>query len=279
MRRRRISLVPLVAALILLVYGGTILIGMHVSGLGRLSEPPTFDGLPALLKPDWQPPSLASIPAGAHGESIRQGMAIFNETPLYAAKYASARISCASCHAEGGIQPFAGAMVGVPATFPQFNARAGHIISLKDRIQECFVRSENGQPIDYDGPTMAAVVDYITWLSTPQPAHKPYLGRGLVDLPELTPNPEHGRQIYAAQCAGCHGPDGEGRPNAFPPLWGPNSFNDGAGMHGVKKMAAFVKHNMPQNRMGILTAQEAWDVAAFIHQQPRPAFNQAYKHF
>ena len=44
-------------------------------------------------------------------------------------------------------------------------------------------------------------------------------------------------------------------------------------------MAAFVKQNMPQNRMGILTAQQAYDVSAFIHQQPRPAFNPAYKNF
>jgi thiosulfate dehydrogenase len=36
---------------------------------------------------------------------------------------------------------------------------------------------------------------------------------------------------------------------------------------------------MPQNRMGILTPQEAYDVAAFVHQQPRPAFNQAFKHY
>jgi thiosulfate dehydrogenase len=65
----------------------------------------------------------------------------------------------------------------------------------------------------------------------------------------------------------------------FPALWGKNSFNDGAGMNQVPKMAAFVQHNMPQNRMGILTPQEAYDVAAFVHQQPRPAFNQAFKHY
>ena len=65
----------------------------------------------------------------------------------------------------------------------------------------------------------------------------------------------------------------------FPPLWGPDSFNDGAGMHGVRKMAAFVQHNMPQNRPGILTPQDAYDVAGFIHKQPRPAFNPAYKNF
>ncbi len=44
-------------------------------------------------------------------------------------------------------------------------------------------------------------------------------------------------------------------------------------------MAAFVQHNMPQNRPGILTPQEAYDVSAFIHAQPRPAFNPAYKNY
>ncbi len=262
-----------------IVYCGAILIGMHVKSLAALSELPTFSSEAELRKPEWTPPPLASMPLGAKGDSIRRGMAIFNETPLYAAANASARISCASCHAEGGIQPYASPMVGVGATFPQFNARAGHVISLKDRIQECFVRSENGKPIDYDGTQMKALVDYIGWLSTPEPERKPYVGRGLVALADRTPDPVHGREIYATQCAGCHGQDGEGRRNAFPPLWGPDSFNDGAGMHGVKKMAAFVKQNMPQNRMGILTAQEAYDVAAFVHQQPRPAFNPEYKKY
>jgi len=36
---------------------------------------------------------------------------------------------------------------------------------------------------------------------------------------------------------------------------------------------------MPQNRKGILSAQEAWDVSAYIHTQPRPPFNKAYAHF
>ena len=262
------------------IYCSAILVGLRVKSLAGLSELPTFSTEAALLrKPEWRPPSLASMPFGAKGESIRRGMAIFNETPLYAAANATARISCASCHAEGGIQPYASPMVGVPGTFPQFNARAGHTISLMDRIQECFVRSENGKPIDFDGAQMKALVDYIGWLSSPEPDRKPYVGRGLVALDELKPDPLRGQQIYAAQCAGCHGQNGEGRRNAFPPLWGPDSFNDGAGMHGVKKMAAFVKKNMPQNRMGILTAQEAYDVAAFVHQQPRPAFNAAYKKY
>jgi len=72
---------------------------------------------------------------------------------------------------------------------------------------------------------------------------------------------------------------GEGRAPLFPPLWGPDSFNSGAGMNSIKKMAPFVQHNMPQNRMGILSAQDAWDVSAYIHGKPRPALNAAYSRF
>jgi thiosulfate dehydrogenase len=85
----------------------------------------------------------------------------------------------------------------------------------------------------------------------------------------LKTDPLHGADIYAAQCAGCHGSNGEGNPYLISPLWGDGSFNDGAGMYSIRKMAAFVQHNMPQNRMGILTPQEAYDVSAFIHNQPR----------
>ncbi len=170
-------------------------------------------------------------------------------------------------------------MVGLPPLFPQFNARAGHIISLEDRIQECFVRSENGTPLDYKGTEMRALVAYIDWLSQPAQSSARFIGRGLVNLPDLVPDPAAGAAIYAAQCAGCHGSNGEGRRPVFPALWGPHSFNDGAGMNGIKKMAAFVQHNMPQNRMGILTPQQAFDVAAYIHTQPRPAFNKQYAHF
>jgi len=267
----------IIAVCIAALYGGAIAVGLHVRDLSGLTEIPTFAATAEQRKPAWRSP--ASMPNGAKGDSIRRGALIFNETPLYASQFVSARLSCGACHAEGGIQPFASPVVGVAARFPQFNERAGHVISLEDRIQECFVRSENGRPLDYQGPEMRAIVDYIGWLSTPEPDRRPYVGKGLVDIPARTPNPARGSEIYAAQCMGCHGAGGEGKPPKFPPLWGAYAFNDGAGMHGIKKMAAFVQHNMPQNRMGILSAQDAWDVAAFIHQQPRPSFNQAYRHF
>ncbi|HVC89718.1 MAG TPA: hypothetical protein VND66_03755, partial [Acidobacteriaceae bacterium] len=60
---------------------------------------------------------------------------------------------------------------------------------------------------------------------------------------------------------------------------GPDSFNDGAGMNGISKMARFVQHTMPQTCPGLLSAQTAYDVSAYIHIKPRPKFNPAYKKY
>lgn len=82
----------------------------------------------------------------------------------------------------------------------------------------------------------------------------------------------------------CHGADGEGIKNAkgqwvYPPLWGDESFNIGAGMARTYTAAAFVKRNMPigmHNKFplgqGGLTDQEAVDVAEYFSHQPRPDF-------
>lgn len=65
----------------------------------------------------------------------------------------------------------------------------------------------------------------------------------------------------------------------FPPLWGDESFNIGAGMARTFTAAAFVKHNMPigfQERFplgqGGLSDQDAVDVAEYFSHQPRPDF-------
>jgi thiosulfate dehydrogenase len=91
------------------------------------------------------------------------------------------------------------------------------------------------------------------------------------------PAPEHGKLIYAAKCATCHGPEGQGVYGArgetlYPPLWGPRSFSIGAGLARVNTAAAFVKSNMPHGQGGTLTEQEAFDVAAYFTHEPRPDF-------
>jgi cytochrome c len=56
----------------------------------------------------------------------------------------------------------------------------------------------------------------------------------------------------------------------FPPVWGPRSYNWGAGMARINNAAGFIKANMPLSEGGKLTIQQAWDVAAYVDGKPRP---------
>jgi thiosulfate dehydrogenase len=62
-------------------------------------------------------------------------------------------------------------------------------------------------------------------------------------------------------------PDGK---VVYPPLWGPRSYNWGAGMARIDLAAGFVRANMPFDQPGTLTDQQARDVAAFIDSHERP---------
>jgi thiosulfate dehydrogenase len=65
--------------------------------------------------------------------------------------------------------------------------------------------------------------------------------------------------------------DGQGTMSA-PPVWGPNSYNIGAGMARISVAASFIKANMPRGWGWALSDDEAYDVAAFINSKPRPDF-------
>jgi Cytochrome C oxidase, cbb3-type, subunit III len=97
-------------------------------------------------------------------------------------------------------------------------------------------------------------------------------------MPELSraADPKRGHTIYARLCADCHNIDGSGQRRSIPssdlgymipPLWGPDSFNDGAGMARLITIANFVHFNMPHGTDYLdprLTTEDAWDVAAYV---------------
>ena len=263
-------------AAILLLYVGAIALGLRLRS-GSLTDLATlgiFPDRPALTSAWHREP-----PPAAQRDEVEYGGRLFNETPIYLNAYTPSRVACASCHLGGGDAPFASPIVGSAQAYPQFSRRAGRRITLEDRVEECMTRSENGKPLPTGGPEMRALLRYIGWLSTPHPEQKPFVGRGLALLPPVTPDPAHGAAVYAAQCAGCHGDHGQGARRPYPPLWGPEAFNDGAGMDTLPKLAAFIHTNMPANRKGILAPQDAFDVAAFLMAQPRPAFDHANDRF
>ena len=69
------------------------------------------------------------------------------------------------------------------------------------------------------------------------------------------------------------GKPGDAQGYVFPPLWGDDTFNNGAGMNRLIMATRFVKHNMPQGSTfdaPQLSDDEAYDVAAYMLSQPRP---------
>jgi thiosulfate dehydrogenase len=212
-------------------------------------------------------------------ELIQRGKLIFDKTSEYASAFVGNKLACNDCHIQSGTAAYAVLMIDLAGLFPMFSRRAGYLITLQNRIQECFCRSEAGRPLPETSGEIQALVAYIDWLSRNEVKGKPYEGRGFVKLPTLAGDPVKGEPVYASQCAGCHGRNGAGVPPVMPPVWGPDSYNDGAGMNDPAIMAPFLLHSLPQDHPGTLTPQQAYDIAAYIHTKPRPRFNQAYRSY
>jgi len=222
-------------------------------------------------------PDERTIPGGPVGSAIRYGKKVMTETQTYAKAYVGNGLNCSSCHLDAGRTAYASPWVGLWGMFPEYRSRNGQVNTLQDRVNDCFERSMNGKPLPYDSNEMRGILAYIWWLSKDVPTGVEVRGRGFARVPMTTADPKRGEVIYAAKCAVCHGADGQGRdgPNGaylFPALWGPKSFNIGAGMARLSNAAGFVKANMPVGQGNTLSDVDALDVAAYFTRQPRPDF-------
>jgi thiosulfate dehydrogenase len=233
----------------------------------------------------FQTPRLADLLAAPNADQVIRGMRLHLQTKALLPDNVGNSLNCTSCHLNAGTVADGSPFVGVSAFFPGYAPRAGKVISLEERINGCFRRSMNGKPIPPQSADMQAMVAYFDWMkNNTQPGDK-VAGRGVGKIdPTIKPDLANGQQVYVKQCAVCHGANGEGLARAdgspvFPPLWGEQSFNIGAGMARTYTAAAFVKRNMPIGfhegfplGQGGLSDQEAVDVAAWFSQQPRPDF-------
>jgi thiosulfate dehydrogenase len=203
--------------------------------------------------------------------SIRRGRALIHSTRDSLPRNVGGALTCANCHIGDGTQANAMPLVGAYSRFPQYRARSGHVDLLEDRINDCFKRSMNGKALDTQGRDMRDIVTYVAFLSRGYPPGSEMKGQGVPMLDPLKGDSARGRQIFATTCVACHGADGNGSAVA-PPLWGPRSFNIGAGMARIRSAAAFIHQLMPRDHPGTLTPQQAFDVAVFINARPRPDF-------
>ncbi|MGH8402162.1 MAG: c-type cytochrome, partial [Gammaproteobacteria bacterium] len=225
---------------------------------------------------NFTPPPESAIPAGPDGDEIWRGLLIFGDTQHYAHQYLGNALNCASCHLDRGRLPDSAPMWAAYVLYPKYRSKTHQVNTLQERIQDCFHFSMNGKPPAANSPAMTALVSYFHWLATGLPVGITPKGAGYPKLaaPPQAPDIRRGAAVYASNCAMCHGDDGEGRKahgeQIFPPLWGSESFNWGAGMERISIAAAFIKANMPYGAGDTLTDQEAWDVAAFVVSHLRP---------
>ena len=228
-------------------------------------------------------PQLTQEPSVEYGRRlVRETAALLgpgHEDP--AMRYSGTYMDCASCHLETGTKPGTLSLLQTDDRYPRFSGRDGGERDLRDRINGCMTRSMNGRELDRNSIEMISMEMYIQNLNS----QFDLMGetRRQLDEPPAFTEPDRaasvaeGEIVYQERCQVCHGENGEGLPAStdmsegylFPPLWGPDSYNNGAGMTRVLTAARFIKARMPLGQPD-LSDDQAYDVAAYINSHERP---------
>lgn len=222
-------------------------------------------------KVPFRVPSDAELTDSSYRASAFRGRALLIATRDSLPRNVGNALRCASCHLDAGLRRDAMPWVGAYVRFPQYRARSGKVDLIEDRVNDCFRRSLNGRPLDPAGKDMRDIVAYFAFLSTGIPVGAELEGQGFPRLQPMNGDLNRGRAVFASVCVRCHGDNGQGTAIA-PPLWGPRSYNVGAGMARINTAASFIHGLMPIDRAQILTPQQAFDVATYINTRPRPDF-------
>lgn len=225
----------------------------------------------------FQPPLEKDIPDNDFGKLVKLGRDVFMDTQTHAKPYVGNSLNCVNCHLDAGRLANSAPLWGAYGMYPAYRTKTKKVDTIENRMQGCFMYSMNGKAPAADAPEMKALVVYMYWMSTGTPVGKSLPGRVYLDLkkPKREPTWEAGETVYQKNCMICHGKNGDGQyvngKTVFPPLWGKNSFNWGAGMHRINTAAGFIKANMPLGQGNKLSDQEAWDVAFYVNSHNRPS--------
>ena len=223
-------------------------------------------------------PARREIPSGPLGDTIRLGQTLVEKTATHdlTKGHVGNALNCTSCHLKNGTDPRAATFLGVATAYPAWSPRERRVITLEDRVLNCFMRSCHGVRPPLGSKASVAITAYITWLSEGEPIRmngkSPH---GPAAVPALkikldSADAARGKLLYRNKCAECHQDDGAGDDDT-PPVWGPRSYNQGAGLANVMQLASWLKVAMPLDD-ATLTEQESLDIAAFVNSHERPAF-------
>jgi len=270
-------------------------IGYYISNLPErpkevMEEVPTaIAEVKEVVQEYWIAPEISTISNAAEKETIEYGKELIAHTSKYLGPNGSVMqmsngMNCQNCHLQAGTAVFANNYGSVASMYPKYRARSGGIENVQKRVNDCFERSLNGSALDTNSREMKSIVAYINFLGTNVKKGEKAAGSGFKDLAYLdrAADPAKGKEVYTLKCVSCHQSDGSGLLNpdkseyTFPPLWGKNSYNDGAGLYRVSNFAKYVKYNMPigaTHENPQLSDEEAWDIAAYVNSQVRPHIN------
>jgi thiosulfate dehydrogenase len=240
----------------------------------------------------WDIPNVDQLPDNEEGRLARYGRSLVMATYAHIGpavsdpqkRFAGNNLACRNCHLQGGLKKFGLLLVGAYADYPTYSKRAGESMSIEDRVNNCMTRSMNGRALPEGSRELTALVTYLKVLSTGISTGADVIGQGSGSMAWLTraADPQRGQHVFFQKCAECHGTKGSGiRVSTaspalgyqVPPLWGPDSFNNGAGMARLITIANFVHSNMPNGTYWAdpqLSPDDAWDVGAYVISQPRP---------
>lgn len=242
----------------------------------------------------WHAPSLYLDPI--QNKQERELISYGKELIMHTANYLGPKgtvtqisngMNCQNCHLDAGTKPNGYNFSAVAANYPLFRDRSGKVESIYKRVSDCFERSLNGRAPDSTSREYQAIHAYILWLGkdVAKGTHPKGSGIKKTDYLQRAADPDKGKKLYAIHCERCHGANGEGQTipeNAgyiYPPLWGKNSYNTGAGLYRLSNFAGFIQSNMPFNEVSAhnkLTDEEAWDIAAYVNSQPRPIMKESH---
>ncbi|MFZ4679133.1 MAG: c-type cytochrome [Flavobacterium sp.] len=234
----------------------------------------------------WKPAMIDTITDPTLKKQVEYGQELIAHTAKYLGPNGSVKkitngMNCNNCHLDAGTKPWGNNYGSVYSMYPKMRARSGQVENLYKRISDCMERSLNGQNIDEDSKEMKAMIAYIEYIGKNVPKGQEAIASGIYNLEylERAADPIKGKQLYEVLCSKCHMVNGQGilaqdkKEYIYPPLWGNNSFNQGAGLYRISRFAGYIKYNMPKGatyRNPQLSNEEAWDIAAYVETQARP---------
>jgi thiosulfate dehydrogenase len=235
----------------------------------------------------WTAADINLVTDEALKQELEYGKDLISHTARYLGPNGSVKkitngMSCSNCHLDAGTKAWGNNYGSVFSTYPKMRGRSGQIEGVYKRINDCLERSLNGSHLNEEDKEMQAMIAYIEYIGKDVPKGEEAKASGIYDLEFLdrAADPTKGKTIYDAKCASCHQVDGQGvlaedkKEYTYPPLWGANSYNSGAGLYRISRFAGYVKYNMPLGatyESPLLTDEESWDLAAYVNNLARPS--------